>query len=348
MSDPSESDVRPWAQPLSRLYADEGIADVADRIDNLLSNYRRAIDQSNQKALSESDVLLITYGDTLIDGETPPLQVLHRFHGDYLNGIFDLVRNLPFHPDSSDDGSAVIDYYTVREDLGDWNDIAAVVREYANLPVEVDNDSRAALLGKEAYGVLSSLTSGTENALMVALGTGIGVAARLNGERVRGAHQTGGLLSCHITIDINGPMCICRNRGCAEALVSGYALVKVTSERAWYAKSSLAGEERPNFRMLTDAVRKGDRYARQGLDEFCDAWTALLVSLIHAFGPAHVVISGGFTRSADLFLPGVLDAVRDRLWGPESTLDVHIAKEPELSEVRGGNLPIRRAMNEQS
>ena len=123
MSDPPESDVRPWAQALSRLYADEVVAGVADRIDTLLSKYRKVVDQSNQKPLSEGDVLLITYGDTLVDGETPPLQVLHRFHRDYLNGIFDLVHILPFHPHSSDEGFSIIDYYAVRQDIGTWSDI---------------------------------------------------------------------------------------------------------------------------------------------------------------------------------------------------------------------------------
>ncbi|MEE9141493.1 MAG: alpha-amylase family glycosyl hydrolase, partial [Gammaproteobacteria bacterium] len=123
MSDHSGSDTRPWAQHLSLIYAEEVAADVSERVDALLSSYRKLLDQSKQKKLSESDVLLITYGDTLTDGKTPPLQVLHRFHRDYLTGVFDLVHVLPFHPYSSDDGFAVIDYYAVRQDLGGWSDI---------------------------------------------------------------------------------------------------------------------------------------------------------------------------------------------------------------------------------
>ena len=123
MNDHSKSRARPWAKPLAQLYADEVAADVSSRIDSMLSRYRKIVDQSAQRALNESDVMLITYGDTLVDDETPPLRVLHRFCRDYLKGVFDLVHILPYHPFSSDDGFAVIDYYSVREDLGEWEDI---------------------------------------------------------------------------------------------------------------------------------------------------------------------------------------------------------------------------------
>ena len=225
------------------------------------------------------------------------------------------------------------------------NDVEPIVRRYIDLPVEIDNDSRASILGEEAFGVLSELESGADNVVMITLGTGIGVAARVNGTLLRGARDTGGLLSGHITVDMNGPRCICGNIGCAEALASGYALANYMPERPWFAESSLAGESRPTFRMLTDAVRQGDRHARTGLDEMSQAWTSLLVSLIHAFGPAHLALSGGFMRSADLFLDDIKEAVRVRLWDPEIMPEIHIAVEPELSGVRGCEILVRRAMN---
>ncbi len=94
------------------------------KIDSLLARYgvdRQA--ESRTARLTESDVALITYGDTLNDSNTPPLKVLHRFHREYLAGVFDLIHILPFHPYSSDDGFSVIDYKAIREDLGDWDDI---------------------------------------------------------------------------------------------------------------------------------------------------------------------------------------------------------------------------------
>ncbi len=225
------------------------------------------------------------------------------------------------------------------------NEVEPIIRQYIDLPIEIDNDSRASMLGEEAYGILSDLPSGTDNVVMVTLGTGIGVAARVNGTLLRGAWETGGLLGGHITVDMNGPRCICGNIGCAEALASGYALANYMPQRPWYGASSLARESRPTFRMLTDAVRQGDEHARTGLEEMCNAWTALLVSLIHAFGPAHLALSGGFMRSADLFLDKIAGTVRSRLWDPDLMPEIHVAVEPELSGVRGCEILVKRAMN---
>jgi len=226
------------------------------------------------------------------------------------------------------------------------NNVERIVRDHIDLPVEVDNDARAALLGEESYGVFRDLGSASDNVLIITLGTGIGVAARVDGVMLRGSSATGGTLGGHMTVDINGPRCICGNRGCAEALASGYAMKCFVPQQAWFAKSTLRNEKQPTFRMLTDAVRQGDKFAKQGLDGFCEAWTSLLVSLVHVLGPAHVAVSGGFSRSADLFLPCITEAVRDRLWDPRIMPQIHVAEEPEASGVRGAEVLVRSATHE--
>lgn len=129
MSDHSESDVKPWAEHLPHLYADGVASDVARWIAALAGRYRSDVEVLAQPLLSARDVVLITYGDSLQDGETRPLQVLHRFHSEYLNGLFDIVHILPFQPFSSDAGFSVIDYYAVRDDLGDWDDIKTLSQD---------------------------------------------------------------------------------------------------------------------------------------------------------------------------------------------------------------------------
>lgn len=74
----------------------------------------------------ERDVLLITYGDSLQDRETRPLQTLHAFAAARLRELFSGIHILPFYPYSSDDGFAVIDFYQVNPSLGTWEDIAAL------------------------------------------------------------------------------------------------------------------------------------------------------------------------------------------------------------------------------
>ncbi len=124
MSNRSTSQTELLARLLGRLYGDSAARKLVDDVDRLLDRYKDVANASASGTdLSEKDILLITYGDTLQEGATPPLRVLHRFCANYLAGVFSMVHILPFHPFSSDDGFSVIDYHAVREDLGTWADI---------------------------------------------------------------------------------------------------------------------------------------------------------------------------------------------------------------------------------
>ncbi|MBM69844.1 MAG: alpha-amylase [Haliea sp.] len=75
---------------------------------------------------SERDALLITYGDSLLAPGEKPLHTLKRFLDAHTNGVISGVHILPFYPWTSDDGFAVLDYSSVNEALGDWDDIGEI------------------------------------------------------------------------------------------------------------------------------------------------------------------------------------------------------------------------------
>lgn len=75
---------------------------------------------------SEKDIALITYGNSLVEEENRPLRTLNRFLEEFTHDRFSIVHILPFFPYSSDDGFAVMDYYTVNPSLGDWADIRKI------------------------------------------------------------------------------------------------------------------------------------------------------------------------------------------------------------------------------
>ncbi|GGA75791.1 sucrose phosphorylase [Neiella marina] len=78
----------------------------------------------------QQDVVLITYGDSICGQQQQPLKYLHQFLDDHCKGIINSVHILPFFPYSSDDGFAVIDYSSVNDALGDWQDIEAIADDY--------------------------------------------------------------------------------------------------------------------------------------------------------------------------------------------------------------------------
>tara|TARA_R110002110_G_scaffold415765_2_gene655226 strand:- start:79721 stop:81481 length:1761 start_codon:yes stop_codon:yes gene_type:complete len=79
---------------------------------------------------TQADAVVIAYGDSLLKDEEKPLQTLKRFLDEYSEGVLSSVHILPFYPWSSDDGFAVLDYSSVNESLGTWDDIQAIARDY--------------------------------------------------------------------------------------------------------------------------------------------------------------------------------------------------------------------------
>ncbi|MBM7068785.1 sugar phosphorylase [Actibacterium sp. 188UL27-1] len=79
---------------------------------------------------SERDAMVITYGNSLQDGQHKPLDLLHDFLHNHLKGVINGVHILPFFPYTSDDGFAVTDYRAVNPVLGDWADIGRIGSEF--------------------------------------------------------------------------------------------------------------------------------------------------------------------------------------------------------------------------
>ena len=79
---------------------------------------------------SEKDALVITYGNSIIDGVHKPLDLLRDFLVRHLEGVLTGVHILPFFPYTSDDGFAVTDYTVVDSQLGSWEDIQRIAADF--------------------------------------------------------------------------------------------------------------------------------------------------------------------------------------------------------------------------
>lgn len=79
---------------------------------------------------SEKDVWLISYGDSILADEEPPLKTLKRFASTYLSDSISGIHILPFFPYSSDGGFSIIDYAQVNDSLGEWSDIEKLSEEF--------------------------------------------------------------------------------------------------------------------------------------------------------------------------------------------------------------------------
>ena len=113
---------------LGLLYGEENARAILPRLQALIARHAPAKIPSGEK-WSQKDALLITYGDSLT-GNGAPLRTLQEFLRQDVGQAISFVHLLPFYPFTSDDGFSVTDFREVREDLGNWQDIAALAGDY--------------------------------------------------------------------------------------------------------------------------------------------------------------------------------------------------------------------------
>jgi glucokinase len=223
-----------------------------------------------------------------------------------------------------------------------------VIGERVGVPTFVDNDANCAALAEHRFGA----GRGSENVVLLTIGTGIGGGLVLGGQPYRGSSGAAAELG-HIVIDENGPRCQgnCPNHGCVESLASGTALGReghAAAER--HPESALgrllaAGEE-IDGRVVTDAALEGDEAAVETVALIGRRIGVALSSLANIFEPDLFVLGGGVMRAGDLLLEPARQELRVRALPPQNeTLVVAAQLGPEagmigaarmaLEEVRG-------------
>lgn len=173
------------------------------------------------------------------------------------------------------------------------------------LPAALDNDANCAALGEWWQGA----ARGTEHALTVTIGTGIGGGVILHGKIYHGASDCAGELG-HTTIDMDGRRCACGNYGCLEAYASGPAIALRAAEalQSGY-ESSLRARVGGELSKLTaqtvyDAAAEGDELALEVVRDTASYLGAGIANFLNIFNPQVVVVCGGVT------------AAGERLFGP--------------------------------
>lgn len=179
---------------------------------------------------------------------------------------------------------------------GDWRNVpvARPIADATRLPVALINDARAFGLAELRLGA----GRGAETIVGYTLGTGIGGVVCVGGRVHQGFRGTAGELG-HMTIDPDGPLCGCGNRGCVEA----YA----RADRLAAACGAPTAEE---------ALRRaaaGDPQAAAGVAEVGRYLGIGLANAIVALTPDRIVLGGGIAASGTLLIDHIRAEIRRRV-----------------------------------
>jgi len=180
------------------------------------------------------------------------------------------------------------------------------------MAVKADNDARVALRGEMRWGALQ----GYSDAIMLTLGTGVGGGVVSGGRILRGASGLAGHLG-HYTVDADGALCICGNRGCLETVFSAKAI-----EAAGYsvvhrgvASVLLDKGPQPTCADVFQAADAGDEAAAEIVNRAVRALGGALAGLVYIFDPQIIVLGGQIADAGEYLLAPLREMVRVRTYG---------------------------------
>lgn len=180
-------------------------------------------------------------------------------------------------------------------------DVLTPFRSRIKLPVYLENDVRCMALAERTFGA----ARGTENAICLALGTGIGSGIFVRGELLRGAGGSAGEVGHMSIIPMGGQECGCKSTGCWETLASASAVVRnarLEMEHAHRLGIPTALKEPLNGKKVTEAALDGDPVASAVLEEAGKFLGIGLANLVNLFNPECIVIGGGMSLAGELLL----------------------------------------------
>lgn len=170
------------------------------------------------------------------------------------------------------------------------------------VPVCVINDCTAAVLGEREFGA----GRGVDNLVYIAIGTGIGGGAIVNGQLLLGKDGNAVEIG-HLTVDYEGKLkCGCGKRGHWEAYCSGRNIpnfVKMKLEetdRKVVEKSLLFKKVGGDLSKLScwnlfDAAKSGDKLSLQLLDEIGILNAIGFANVVNAYDPSLITVGGTVT-----------------------------------------------------
>jgi len=182
--------------------------------------------------------------------------------------------------------------------------------EFGDIEVHLENSGKACALSQ----VWATRGDGASpnDIVFVSISDGVGVGVVINGELMRGKHNTAGEFG-HVPLSIDGPQCSCGANGCWEAYVSNIATLSRYFGRNVTQRQPQSIETAEfTIEDLITRARGGDSRAITALQSTARYLGLGLASIVNAVDPARVYIGGEITEAWDLIEQHVRDGIKER------------------------------------
>ncbi|MCV4232263.1 ROK family transcriptional regulator [Virgibacillus sp. LDC1] len=181
-----------------------------------------------------------------------------------------------------------------------------MVEERYGLRTWVENDMNSVVLAERRFGDYAFA-----NLIYISIGDGLGSGILINDHLLRGKHGGAGEFG-HTSINRSGIRCECGNVGCLDSYISWIAvysriITAIATGRPTLIQEMSGGDYSQIVpSVFKEALRRGDKLARDLNEEVAELLGAAIVNLVNMFNPEALILGGDMAHGN----PELLEMVR--------------------------------------
>jgi glucokinase-like ROK family protein len=179
-----------------------------------------------------------------------------------------------------------------------------LVHKKIDHPTYIENTANSLTLAEQWFGE----GRGVDNFIVVTLEYGVGMGIIINGQLYRGHKGAAGEFG-HTTIETDGPLCLCGQKGCIEATVGNNAILREAGAAAQKAEWKPNDPTDITIEEVILAAREGAPCLRNIFARAGRVLAIGLSNLIRIFNPAKIIISGRGVNAGDLLFDSMYNTI---------------------------------------
>lgn len=177
-----------------------------------------------------------------------------------------------------------------------------ILTQRLGVPTFLDNDANLVAMAEKTFG----LGRDHSDFIVVTIESGVGMGIVLNEQIYRGTRGCGAEFG-HTKVQLEGALCRCGQRGCLEAYVADYALVREAAS-VGFLDPDLPIENR--VERLLEAAKNGDPTAKTIVDRAGRMFAIGLANLVNVFDPQLIILAGEQMQFDHLYAQEVIEEMR--------------------------------------
>jgi glucokinase len=202
----------------------------------------------------------------------------------------------------------------VTPNIKEWRDFPLTenLSKHFGVPCVVDNDANLAGLAEWKFGAGRR----HHNVLYLTVSTGVGGGVIIEDRLLQGHHGLAAELG-HTTVQADGPLCGCGQRGHLEAYSSGTGIERFVADQLKAGRESVLHPENHNSAFaISEAAKQGDALS---IEAYAIAGKYLgigMANFLHTFDPSIVIFGGGVSQSGPLLFDPFEKSLKEHVLHP--------------------------------